>query len=238
MRTLFFFLLIVIIFSSCRFFGGERISGDGHVTTQDRNVGSFNSVDAEGSVKVHLKQDASTSVRIETDENLQQYLDVYTKGNTLVIKTKEGYNLRPSKDVIVYTSAPVYTNIDVSGSCDILGDNNITSNDALAMQVSGSGKIDVQVTVPKVSADVSGSGDVFLKGTAKEFAGSISGSGSIKAFDLTTDDTKLDLSGGADAEVTANQKLDVEVSGSGDVKYKGNATVSQRISGSGSVKKV
>ena len=238
MRTLFFFLLIVIIFSSCRFFGGERISGNGHVTAQDRSVGSFNSIDAEGSVKVHLKQDASSSVRIETDENLQQYLDVYTNGSTLVIKTKEGYNLSPSRDIVVYTSAPVYKSIDVSGSCDILGDNNISGNDALAMQVSGSGKIDVQVSVPKVSADVSGSGDVLLKGTAKEFEGSISGSGTIKAFDLTTDNTKLDISGGADAEITANQKLDVHVSGSGDVKYKGNASVSQEISGSGSVKKV
>ncbi|GAA4746821.1 hypothetical protein GCM10023229_28670 [Flavisolibacter ginsenosidimutans] len=96
----------------------------------------------------------------------------------------------------------------------------------------------MQVSVPKVSAHVSGSGDVFLKGTSKEFEGSISGSGSIKAFDLSTDDTKLDLSGAADAEVTANQKLDVHVSGSGDVKYKGAASVSQEISGSGSVKKV
>jgi len=238
MRTLFLFLLIVIVFSSCQLFG-ERVSGNGNITSRDRSVvGSFNSVDASGSVKVHLKQDASPSVRIETDENLQQYVDVYVNGSTLVIKSKEGYNLDPSRDIVVYTSAPVYKSIGVSGSGDILSDNNITGTEALDMQVSGSGKIDVQVSVPKVSAHVSGSGDVFLKGTSKEFDGSISGSGSIKAFDLTTDDTKIDLSGAADAEVTANQKLDVHVSGSGDVKYKGAASVSQEISGSGSVKKV
>ena len=237
MRTLFFFLLVVVFFSSCRFMG-ERVSGDGKITSQDRNVGSFNSIDASGSVKVHIKQDASSSVRIETDDNLQQYVDVHLDGSTLVVKSKDGYNLNPSKDIVIYTSAPVYKSIDVSGSGDILSDNNITGNDALAMQVSGSGKIDVQVSLPKVSADVSGSGDVFLKGTAKEFEGSISGSGSIRAFDLTTDNTKLDLSGAADAEVTANQKLDVHVSGSGDVKYKGSASVNQSISGSGSVKKV
>ena len=238
MRTLFFFLLVVMIFSSCRFFGGERISGNGKITTQDRSVGSFNSIDASGSVKVHIKQDPSAAVRIETDENLQPYVEVYTNGNTLVIKSKEGFNLSPTKDVVVYTSAPVYKSIDVSGASDILGDNNITGTEVLEMQVSGSGKIDAQVSVPKVSAHVSGSGDVFLKGASKEFEGSVSGSGSIKAFDLATDETKLDLSGAADAEVTANQKLDVQVSGSGDVKYKGNASVSQSISGSGSVKKV
>lgn len=238
MRTLTFLLLVILFATSCNFLG-QRVSGNGNIVSRDRSVGSFNSIDASGSVKVHLKQDASTSVRIETDDNLQQYVDVYTNGNTLVIKSKNGYNLNPTRNIVVYTSAPVYKSIDVSGSGDILSDNTISGAEALDMQVSGSGKIDVQVSLPKVSADVSGSGDVFLKGTSKEFEGSISGSGSIKAFDLTTDDTKLDLSGAADAEVTANEKLDVHVSGSGDVKYKGNAkSVSQNISGSGSVKKV
>ncbi|GAA4746828.1 hypothetical protein GCM10023229_28680 [Flavisolibacter ginsenosidimutans] len=132
MRTLFLFLLIVIVFSSCQLFG-ERVSGNGKIISRDRSVGSFNSVDASGSVKVHLKQDASPSVRIETDENLQQYVDVYVNGNTLVIKSKEGYNLDPSRDIVVYTSAPVYKSIDVSGSGDILGDNNITGTEALDM---------------------------------------------------------------------------------------------------------
>lgn len=238
MRKIFLLASVVVVLSSCNMFGGKRVSGNGKITTQSRNVSSFNSIDASGSVKVHVRQDSSSSVKIETDENLMEYVDVYVKGTTLVVKAKDGFNLDPSKDLIVYTSAPVFKSIDVSGSGDIISDNIISGGGPLEMGVSGSGNINVQVALPKVSVEVSGSGNVLLKGTAKEFDGSISGSGSIKAFDLTTDITSLHLSGAADAEVTANQKLDVEVSGSGDVKYKGNAAVSQRISGSGSVKKV
>lgn len=238
MRKVFLFAAVIFLLSSCNIFGGKRVSGNGKITTQQRQVSSFNSIEASGSIKVHVRQDSSSSVKIETDENLMEYVDVYTTGNKLVIKAKEGYNLDPSKDLIVYAAAPLFRSIDVSGSGDIISDNIISGGEPLEMGVSGSGMINVQVALPKVSADVSGSGDVFLKGTAKEFAGSISGSGSIKAFDLTTDNTSLHLSGAADAEVTANQKLDVSVSGSGDVKYKGNAAVSQSISGSGSVKKV
>ena len=62
----------------------------------------------------------------------------------------------------------------------------------------------------------------------------------MKCFDLVTDHARLDLSGAADAQVTANKTLGVEVSGSGQVQYKGNATLSPEpsISGSGGVKKV
>ena len=237
MRTILFVIVVVALFS-CDMMGGKRVSGNGKVTTQARPVSAFSSIDASGSVKVHVKQDSSSSVKIETDENLMEYVEVYVKGSTLVVKTKDGFNLNPSKDLIVYTAAPVFKTVDVSGSGDIISDNIISGGEPLEMGVSGSGNINVQVALPKVSVEVSGSGNVFLKGTSKEFSGSISGSGSIRAFELTTDNTSLHLSGAADAEVTANQKLDVEVSGSGDVKYKGSASVSQSISGSGSVKKV
>src|SRR5689334_10750389 len=105
MRILTLLLLILLFATSCNFFG-QRVSGNGNVVSRDRSVGSFNSIDASGSVKVHLKQDASTSVRIETDDNLQPYVDVYTDGNRLVIKSKDGYNLNPTRDIVVYTSAP------------------------------------------------------------------------------------------------------------------------------------
>ena len=238
MRNFVLLLAIVLAFSSCRMLGGQKVNGNGKITAQERKVSAFNSVEASGSLKVHIRQDAVSSVKIETDENLMEYVEIFTSGSTLIIKEKEGYNLKPSKELVVFTAAPVYTTVDVSGSGDIISDNIISGGQPLEMGVSGSGMINVQVALPKVSADVSGSGDVILKGTSKEFSGSISGSGSIKAFDLTTDISYLKLSGAADAEVTVNQKLDVNVSGSGDVKYRGNAAVSQSISGSGSVKKV
>lgn len=214
------------------------MAGNRNIVTQERAVGGFNSIDVSGAVSVHIRQDSIPSVRIETDENLMEYLDVQVDGNTLVIKTKQGYNLDPTKDVIVYTTASVYKDIDASGACNIISDNLISGGEELKIEASGATSINLQVTLPKLTTNVSGSGEVVLKGVAKEFSGSISGSGSIKGFDLITENTELDLSGAADAEITANQKLDVEVSGSGDVEYKGNADVNQRISGAGSVKKV
>jgi hypothetical protein len=229
---------VIISLSSCRYFGGERVYGDGHIVTQQRNTGSFEKVDVSGGIKVHVRQESSPSVKLELDQNLMEYIDVYTEGNTLVIKEKQGYNVQATKDIIVYVAAPVIKDIDVSGACDIIGDNMISGSQELNLHVSGSGDIIMEVTLPKLSAEISGSGSINIKGQATNFSAHVSGSGDVKCFDLMTDITELDLSGSSDAEVNANKQLNIEASGSSSITYKGNASVNQNISGSGSVKKV
>lgn len=232
-------VLAFVLFTvcSCRYFGGERISGDGHVVTRQRSADGFNRVDVSGGIKVHVRQEATTSVKVEADQNLMEYIDVYNNGNTLVIKEREGYHLNPSKDIIVYVAAPVFKDIEVSGACDIIGDNTISGNEELRMHVSGAGDIIMQVALPKVSAEISGSGSIDLKGQATDFSAHVSGSGDVKCFDLVTDNTTLDLSGASEVEVTVNKQLDIDASGASNVQYKGNANVRQQISGAGSVKK-
>jgi hypothetical protein len=231
-------LLVLVLFSSCRFMGGKQVRGNGQITTRETNISGFNSLDVSGALEVHLRQDAGNSARIETDANLMEYLDVYKDGNTLVVKTKDGYNLRPSRKVILYASAPGFRDIKVSGACDIIGDNQLTGSGPLSMSVSGSGDINMQVSVPDVETEVSGSGSINLKGQATNFAASISGSGEIHCLDLVTENTTLDLSGASDAEVTANKKLDINASGASDVRYRGNAVVNQNTSGAGSVRRL
>jgi hypothetical protein len=230
--------IVIISISSCSYFGGERVYGDGHIVTQQRNTGGFEKVDVSGGIKVHVRQEASPSVKLELDQNLMEYIDVYTEGNTLVIKEKQGYNVQATKDIIVYVAAPVFKDIDVSGACDIIGDNTITGNQELNLHVSGSGDIIMEVALPKLSAEISGSGSINIKGQATNFSAHVSGSGDVKCLDLSTDVTELDLSGSSDAEVNANKQLNIEASGSSSITYKGNASVNQNISGSGSVKKI
>jgi hypothetical protein len=233
-----FCLSLCLFASACRFMGGERIKGNGSIKTEPRTVGSFNGIDASGSVNVHLQQSSDASVKIEADENLLPYIETSVSGSTLKVKTRDGFNLDATKGIVVYVSGPVFREASVSGSGDIIGDNVITGTEALSMDISGSGNIKMEVALPKTEVEISGSGSAELRGSSKEFKASISGSGSIHCFELITDNTTLDLSGASDAQVYASKRLKVEVSGSGDVQYKGGASVSQDVSGSGSVKKV
>lgn len=235
---IFLLSFLLISLASCHFLGiGEKVYGDGNIVKQERSTGNFSSVEVSGSITVRVRQATSSAVSIETDQNLQQYIEANVAGDKLVIHSRDGYNLDPSRDIIVYVSSPTFRDIDVSGACDIISEGLIRANEPMNVSVSGSGNIEMEVDLPSIKTEVSGSGGVHLKGRAANFESTVSGSGEIKCFDLMAETIKISISGGGDAEVNASKQLDVQVSGSGTVVYKGNPQVSKDISGSGSVEK-
>jgi len=238
MRKIHLLLLTLVLFSSCQFIFREKIRGNGHITTEQKNIGDFSSIELRGAMNVHLKQASGNDLKIETDDNLLPYIEVYTEGDKLIVREKKGYNLRPTRDINVYASAPVFRAIRLSGSGDILSDNTISGNESLDVSLSGSGGMKLEVDLPKITSHVSGSGDISLKGEARDADLSLSGSGSVRCMDLVSDNVSLQVSGSGDAGVTANKTLDVRISGSGSVAYRGNPSVTQKISGSGDVRRV
>jgi Putative auto-transporter adhesin, head GIN domain len=238
MKRLFFLtILFPALFTSCRYMGGERIRGNGNIKTESRTTGQFSSVDVSSNIDVYVKQDSVAAVKIETDENLLEYMQITVDGGTLKIREEKGYNLRPSKSIKVFVSGPSFKHFEVSGACDIYTENNITSTDPITINLSGACNVKMDLKTPKINVDLSGAGTITLKGETKDFIVDGSGSTDVKCFDLMTENADIEMSGAGDAEVFASVKLDVHVSGAADVKYKGNATVNQSVSGAGSVKK-
>ena len=232
------FLAIPLFLASCQGIFGKRVHGNGNVRTEDRQVSDFKNVEVDGAAKVLVSQGDHSAVKIETDENLLQYIEVNQTGDRIHIHERQGYNLRPSNGIRVYVTSPVFHSIEASGACDILGQTKITNPEALELHVSGAGDIKMDVDAPKLSAEVTGSGSVYLKGQTKEVTLDLTGAAHAHCYDLLAESTKVDISGAGDAEVFASVKLDAEVSGAGSVRYKGNASdVNQHVSGAGSVKK-
>lgn len=231
-------ILFVTLFSSCSFFGGERIRGNGVIKTENRTAGSFNSVHVSGNADVYVKQDSVFSISVESDENLMEYILTNIDGNTLEIRPRDRANLKPSRSIKVYVSGPSLRNFEASGACDIFSENKIMSAESISIQLSGASDVKMDIMAPSIKVDLSGAGTVTLSGQTKDFKVDGSGSTDIKCFDLLSENTDVELSGAGDAEVYASIKLDVRVSGAADVKYKGSPTVNQNISGAGSVKKV
>lgn len=228
---------LLLLLSSCRFLGGERVRGNGNIVRTQRNPGNFKSIEASGSVEVHIKQDGASSVTLETDENLLEYVELFTDGNTLVIRTKKGYNLDPSEEIIVYATAPSFEKLDVSGASRIIGEGTISGNE-LEVGASGASEISMNVDVSKLQADLSGASILKLKGAAANFSTGASGACKIKCIDLATEEATLDISGATNAEITANKQLNIDASGASNIDYRGNANINQKSSGASSVRKI
>ncbi|NML22796.1 DUF2807 domain-containing protein [Pseudoflavitalea sp. G-6-1-2] len=227
----------LLILGSCNFIGGKKIRGKGQISTDSRSIGSFNGVSSSGSFDIYVSS-GPNSVKIEAEENLLQYIETYVDGNTLRIGTKDGYWLRPSRDIKIYVSAPSFNKIHSSGSGNIIGQGLITSAEKIDVSVSGAADIKLEVDAPEVESEITGSGSADLKGNTKKFTSRISGSGNVEAFDLKSEETEVRVSGSGDVAVFASVKLKVKVSGSGDVRYKGNPKVESQITGGGGVTKV
>jgi hypothetical protein len=239
MRSIFIIAVSsLLLFSSCREIFAKRIRGNGNITTQTRSAGEFNSIDVSGNINVYARQDSSSSIRVEADENLQQYIEIIDEGNVLRIKTQAGYNLRSSRPIKVYVSSAAFKKFEASGACDIFSEGKITSSSDIDFDLSGSCNVTMDVNAPKISVDMSGAGTIKLKGETKDFRIQGSGSTDIKCLDLLAETVDLDISGAGDAEVYASSKLTGTISGAADVRYKGAAQTDIHTSGATSVKKI
>jgi hypothetical protein len=239
MRKYIWLLLILpIAVSSCRFMG-RRVRGNGVIKSQEHTVSTFKNVEVSGSINVYVSQGEIKPVKIESDENLLQYVEVTQEGDKLIVRERSGYNLQPTDEMKIYVTAPVYNSIEVSGASDIIGQTKINNPEDLELHASGAGDIKMDVDAPSLTAEISGSGSIDLKGQTKNVELGLSGAGHAHCYDLLSENVKVDISGAGSAEVYASMKLEATVSGAGNVSYKGNAaSVNQHISGVGSVEKV
>jgi Putative auto-transporter adhesin, head GIN domain len=240
MKKLLVILIVTAITApSCQYMMGKRINGNGNIKTQEHNVSAFKNVEVSGAVDLYVSQGDTKPVKIETDENLQQYIEVEQDGDRIVIKFKGDVNLRPTHKIKAYVSSPLYNTIDVSGASNITGETKIVNTENIKLELSGAGDINMDINAPAISAEVSGAGTVNLKGQTKSFDLDLTGAGKAHCYELLSENTKVDISGAGNADVYASVKLDADISGAGGVNYKGGATnVAQQVSGAGSIKKV
>ncbi|HUC82401.1 MAG TPA: head GIN domain-containing protein [Flavisolibacter sp.] len=237
MKQIFFACAALFLLSSCQIFGGKKVRGNGNIISQQRQTGNFTNLDVEGAVTVRLKQDQATTVRVETDENLLEYLEISVSGNTLHIEPKDGYNLSPSNKVTVFVSAPEFKEIDLSGASELTSEGVINGNE-MRLEASGASEITMQVKLSEFTSNLSGATTLKLTGTASKFSTDASGASKIQCLGLSTDQSTLDLSGASEAAVTAEKELNIEASGASTVEYRGNANINQRSSGASNVRKI
>jgi len=233
LSSVFITIIMICFFSSC-INGLIHENGNGKIIKQERKLSGFNAIEVSGSFAVILKQDSLTSVNIETDENLMQYITTKIEGEKLIIKSER--SLDPTKDIFVYISSPNIKKIDLSGAVNLKSSNILTSSD-LHIEISGVGKINLTLAVQSLNIDCSGAGEIKLKGKADNVVAETSGASEIKAFELAVENFKIKSSGAGEANVSVNKKLDIDISGAGEINYKGNPEISQKVSGAGSVHK-
>jgi len=225
-------LIVMIALTGC-------VQGSGNVVTEEREVGQIDTVELSGIGRLEITQGDSTSLTIEADDNVMQYIKTETVNDTLEIslrsRTFPFITVDPSATMVYRLTVPNLSRVSLSGSGEVASSG--FEADELEVEISGSGKLELtDLVVDRFVYDLSGSGKAVLSGTAERQEVTISGSGRLEADELRSADARIEINGSGRAIVWVTEQLRVDISGSGDVQYYGSPEVDQDVSGSGSIK--
>jgi hypothetical protein len=213
----------------------KKEKGNGNITTETRTTGSYEGIKAAGPMNFNLVEGKEGDITIKGDSNLMEYIITEVVYNKLIIKVKDGVNLRPSQTIVVTIPYDTIETVSLSGSGDIENTGNIKANE-FEVVLAGSGNIKLQVSAQYVESSIAGSGDIVVRGNTTDLNVKIAGSGDFDGSNLESTNVTAKITGSGGAKVVCNGDLKVRITGSGDVKYSGTPTnKNTKITGSGSV---
>lgn len=208
--------------------------------TETRDLDTFDEIAFATDGTVYLKQGNTQKVELKGDREDLEEIRTEVRGGRLIIKNRSNgwFNWKNNNRIEIYITMKELNGVSVSGSGRVYGESKFTTK-FLDLDVSGSGKMELQADAREVDISVSGSGRVTLEGKGEVSDISISGSGKIDAEDFVADDHKIRISGSGSCYIHAEESIDARISGSGSVHYKGGARkVNSHSSGSGKLRRI
>ena len=208
--------------------------GNGNVTTQERQVASFDAIKVGCAIKLYISQGDQQLIRVETDDNLQDRIITKVSNGTLNLECD---NVKDATKMDVYVTTVKLSKLDASGASKVIGETPVKS-DVFGLYISGAAKVNmnletgsfnnetsgaasstITLNAKSANTEVSGAGNLALKGTAEKHKTEVSGAGNLKAMEFVTDYTDAEVSGAGNARVMARKQLKADLSGAGNLTY-------------------
>ncbi len=218
-------LFVILLFAAQDINAQEK--GNKKVTTEFRELPAFHSVDVGGALTAYIKIAEKQEVKVEADENLHDKISSKVKNGVLFMSSSTLKN--PTK-LNVYISMPEIKMINGHGASDVNLESTVKSEE-FKVFASGATTIKMELDVNYLESELSGASDVKLTGKATTHILSASGASSLEAQNLETKKTVYEVSGAADANVTALEELTGEKRGAADIDVYGNPSSSVQKSG-------
>lgn len=235
-----YLIIPLIIFSlflnvSCEDIWNRCVDGNGDRGIEYRDLEEFERIEINGDFEVQIDTGMVYEASLETDENLLDLIVTHVSGNKLIIETRDGVCIRPTKPVEITVSTHKLSEITLNGSglaycyglnteelsLNLAGSGQIECSHVVAtvidVELEGSGTINCDAITDNMTTQLEGSGEIKLHGDCISADHSIIGSGSIKAGQLNSDVCDIYISGSGIVDAHVNEALDVTIIGSGRV---------------------
>jgi len=241
-----------------RFLPYGEVVGSGNLATEEMDFSDFSIVEVGSGFQVETAKSSSYSVNVTADDNLFDYIEVFKTGDTLTIRLKSGYTYQSITTRAQITMPELYE-LELSGGTRGTVEGFSSSHEFVLVLSGGSSLDTVDMSVGDVEIDLSGgsnldgsltaSGDaqlilsggstIELEGAANDLSISAYDGSHLELSDFTVLNANVNLSGGSQATVNLDGRLDADLSGGshllyigepamGDIQMSGGSTVGEK----------
>lgn len=233
MRTRILPILSILVFLACT--RKDNVTPTGPVIKDNRPVSDFTAIDIRDGMRTIIRIDTFDEVVVETNQNLQQFVETKKQGSTLIVEIDNSVNFPPGTIVNIYITAQILLGIEASGGSDLLCLDTLNVK-SLNMDLSGGSQYEGDVVVRNTfTVEQSGGSLLSLSGSVENYNLTSSGGSITEGFTLTTNRFTCDISGGGIVTMTITGNLSVTASGGSSINYRGGGSVGTSNLSGGSV---
>lgn len=114
--TLSFFLVSVV---HAQFWKHKKVVGNGNLTTETITTPTYDHLKVVGFMDVKLVKGKEGEIVVKADENLQEWIGIKVKNNTLVLDIKDNASIRTKKGIHITVPFEDLSAVNLVGSGDI-----------------------------------------------------------------------------------------------------------------------
>lgn len=219
------------IFPLCLLLAACGGTGNGILTTTQREVGAFKKISVDSAVDAQVHRGAR-AVSLRTDENYQDLVEVLVEGETLIIRSR-GAVLTPTVLQADITN-DVFEGVEAAGASRVSGA--ATAVTGFSARASGASSITVtDLSSTDLTLSATGASTVTVSGAATSGTIGAEGASSVDARGVPLNTLSVDVSGASTVKARVSTTLEGAVSGASQLTITGTPTARVTESGASTV---
>ncbi len=198
---------------------GHAVFGSGRIIAIFLDFRDFNRISLSQAFTATIRKSSTYSVKVELDDNIQQYLIARQSGSAIAIGLEDNSYQNVTMRVTIET--PDVSTLELSGAACIQF-NDLALNHPLQIVGSGACTVGGGLVVGDLTLNLTGSSSVSLTGSASSLNVYGTGATQLSLFDFPVKRCTAVLTGGSLSDVRVSDYLEVNLTGGCVFRYKGD----------------
>ncbi len=222
-------ILAVLFLSSC---DHEAIKVSNEISTKSISVLDYTALEVANDFNVYITfSDIEEEVKIEANDNLQEYIVTNITDNKLRIKLKNNLIIKGKETLNIYIKTKNINDFSAYGDVKIELENTLETT-AAKIKLFGDSYFSGEIIANKLDLELKGDSKTDIYGSIKNLSAKLTGDSNLDDYDLAVENINIELFGDSQAHLTVTNTINIEAAGDSSFFYKGNATiVSKQITG-------